>query len=851
MDLTLYDPMEEKLLHWIREQEGVLDRIIADAAADFRTANDFDEFVFDARSSSNEMWNLASGKDLCYDRPTIGFIYSLWYHGKRVNTFLRYYLRLILQSLDQEKIELFDLGAGTGAVQWATGIVYAALKANNIKTPAFSVINIDSSPFMLQYNEHYLWKHFVREYPVCAEITSSYRINSWVNEGAAAGSNVWLTASYLFDHSENAAETAAAFDKLVDAFEPSRLLLLSSASKSVKVKEVAQTLCKSRYDDLSGKNIALGQVFAGPLKHVGQYRNSLQQEADYEFSGEPSWSMEGLYGVVLGKKQGVFFIKEREKMDLYVLLEKDRARILLTNEQEKAAANDKDKNRVIIVGPAGCGKSVVLTQLVKNIVEDHVSPYDPDLRMLVTTFNKDLARHLGDWIEQLLDKERCKRQQWFNGQKPEPYSRFIFEGSRKANISVYHIDILPTRIGKVQGCNFTKNGQDIETFHLALLEQVAEEYAKKHRLDPEKNAKILNPVFLFEEYHRIIYGWQCSKEAVYQERERIGRGNNPTLQYNSRRRRIIWDIICEYLAVLKKEGMANITMQRHRLLRKLSGDADLEKFDHILVDEIQDCTYADYTIFQQLLKPDGNLTLAGDLAQSIHLGTAVHFPTSGFKKIKLTGSFRLPFLISSAIIPLSQAINAEFKKRRASSETDIIYPYKGSPPGARPIVVFGKDSAQLALKIRDIFTKYRIFGFDQAAIFENDWDLANQLYELDVPCSVEIILKSKGLEKPCVIWSTRVGIDTHNDVLEFVYTILTRTTSVLIIAICESMNTKFVEAINYLTQNLEKIILWDQETVTEIQSLKQGTFAAADEEDADDSGEADLSSASPVSIEEI
>jgi superfamily I DNA and RNA helicase len=297
--------------------------------------------------------------------------------------------------------------------------------------------------------------------------------------------------------------------------------------------------------------------------------------------------------------------------------------------------------------------------------------------------------------------------------------------------------------------------------------------------------------------------------------------------------------------------MGNFTMQRHRLLRKLKGANEVNKFDFILVDEIQDCTYADYTIFQQLLKPEGSLTLAGDLAQSIHLGTAVHFPASGFEKIKLNGSFRLPFLISSAIKPLSQAINAQFKKRRASGESDVIYPYKGSPPGARPIVVFGKDVKHLAVKIRNIFVKYRIYGFDQAAIFENDRELAKELREHDILCSVEIILRSKGLEKPCVIWSTRVGVDTHKDVFEFVYTILTRTTSVLIIAICASMNTRFTQAVSFLIQEEEKVIMWDLETESEMRSIKRGTFPAVDDEDPDEPDETGMQSTSNVSIEEI
>src|SRR6187402_77408 len=101
MDLNLFNLMEKELFRWIQQQQDVLDRLIVDAAADFRKEKDHANFVFDSSIVSTEMWNLLNGKDLCYDRPSIGFIYSLWYHGRRVNTFLRYYLNLIIQSLDE------------------------------------------------------------------------------------------------------------------------------------------------------------------------------------------------------------------------------------------------------------------------------------------------------------------------------------------------------------------------------------------------------------------------------------------------------------------------------------------------------------------------------------------------------------------------------------------------------------------------------------------------------------------------------------------------------------------------------------------------------------------------------
>lgn len=50
------------------------------------------------------------------------------------------------------------------------------------------------------------------------------------------------------------------------------------------------------------------------------------------------------------------------------------------------------------------------------------------------------------------------------------------------------------------------------------------------------------------------------------------------------------------------------------------------KYDHILLDEIQDCTEADFEIFYAMIKDPNNFTIGGYLAQSIHLGNAARIP---------------------------------------------------------------------------------------------------------------------------------------------------------------------------------------------------------------------------------
>lgn len=825
--------MEKELLSWIQNKKNVLDKTIADAAENFRLENQSENFIYDCSETSRELWYLSQGEDLCYDRPTIAFTYSLWYHGKRVNTFLRYYFNLILQSLNEERIDIVDLGAGTGAVQWAVGIVYSGLRELNIKAPKIRIVNIDSSPFMLHYNQQYLWKSFINEFEYSKEIHAEYEVNSWINTERNKNTNVWLSASYLFDHSENSKEITLEFEKLVKEHNPSKLLLLSAKPKSHLVDVVANNISSKGYDLPQNINNSYLQVFSNNLKYVNEYRSKLQTENNYGFKGMSSWNIDSLYGKVLIKRQGTFSFG-LDKLDMYVSAQKDRTKIKLTDEQLKASENTG--KQTIIVGPAGCGKSVVLTQRIKNIVEQKGKEYDPNLRILLTTFNKDLVKHLSDWIEQILDPVRCTRvyDEW-NGKRKD-HCWFKFKDSNQFNIYILHFDILPTKIGRLGWVNTTLNNEGIEQFHLKVMQRVAFNYAEVNKLDQKKYAKILDADFLMNEYQRIIYGEQCVNEKEYQQKERTGRGNNPTLRYNSPRRKIVWQIICEYLKFLKTNNppLANFTMQRQRFLRKLIQNIITTTFDYILVDEIQDCTRADYLIFQKILKYQNNFILAGDLAQSIHLGSSVHFPTSEFEKIKLKGSFRLPFRISEAIKPLSIIINEKFRRRNANGETEIINPYKGSPPGARPIFVYGKNLEQLSLKLKNIFYSYKIFGLDHISIYESDKNLSDDLNLKQVNASSEIILKTKGLEKSCVLWSTRIDVDTKTDEHEFIYTILTRTTSILIIAVCETVIEKYADIINSFYENPKKLILWDNETVVEMQRIKNGFLLTKDEEEQDD-----------------
>lgn len=61
--------------------------------------------------------------------------------------------------------------------------------------------------------------------------------------------------------------------------------------------------------------------------------------------------------------------------------------------------------------------------------------------------------------------------------------------------------------------------------------------------------------------------------------------------------------------------------------------------------------------------------------------------------------------------------------------------------------------------------------------------LRQELFNADVTAKADSILRLKGLEKTCILWSTRADIENSKEAFEVDYTILTPTSSVLIVAL--------------------------------------------------------------------
>lgn len=798
----------QQFKQWLSSQQPKLDAIIANAGRKYWVDHRrFSNFGFDLNECQHESYNLIRQKDLCYDRPNTAFAYSLWYHARRINTFLSHFGARMIEA-NAPTINVFDLGAGTGAVQWSIGLFVAFAKANGERVPKFRLVNVDISPFMLEYNRDYLWPTFLRDYPEVENfIMPEYVCNSWMNTVGHIDGETWLSASYLFDisdadeDSESNYSTAVQqnFKELIEVFNPTKTLLLTSDQPKKK------QLQRKVVDEISTKGYIVQQIetsnlwMYGNLQEVSALRRELHTAYNpfllgtegQALANQTSWRDGSFISCCLTKQQQTLleptrmYGQQRTEVSLFNPPIRVRRDVKLNAEQLKAAAHSD--RHTIITGPAGCGKSVVITERVKNLVD--AKNYDPNLRVLVSTFNKELIGYLLGWIVDLLDRTKFRRSGEY----------IYFNGSTVPNITCWHFDVLPTRIGGIYGELIFENG--LKQYAAKAIEEIkAESKITHNRYD-----SFLNPGYVVEEYHRVIYGLQYTKEDEFQVGKRKGRV--PRLNTNGASRKILWEVCMRFLQKLQASPYDSIITKRHKLLKQLISGALPFKYTHIFIDEYQDCTEADYMIFDRLLTDSENLVMAGDFAQAVHLGQAAELPRLSSHadmgrrlRIKLKGSYRLPYRVSEAISPLSKLIQ----------DGNIITPFKAAPPGSRPIVLSASDDATFGAKFSEVFRRYKVYGVEGVTILEKDSATCSLIRSTGITADTDTILRLKGMEKPFILWSTRADIEHPDDAAEFVYTILSRTSCVLVIALFPTTLRRYYGVLQHL--NAERLIFWDKES---------------------------------------
>ena len=737
--------------------------------------------IYERECSLQDLFELSRGGDAMYDRPTIGVMYALWYQAKRTQDAVRALAPLLLERDDD--VVVLDLGAGTGSTWWGCLAIERARLKMGRQARKLSICAAEASLPMLTTARE-LWSDPSRvAFSASVNVQVDAHLTS-VSLMPGGHTNAIAYAGYLFDASDasRARVVGEALSRKLATIGATDLLVVSSAGKAAIVDESLEGMSA-----LGGWNrvavVPPQAVWQGPLNDLVPFRRAMANEIGGGLqalgSNAPNWSSSTSCFAHLKATIGIAGLASELELGLPVLALDD----------PQLEASRPEERLTAVIGAAGSGKSRVLVErLVQTLL---FTPRGGERRVLVTTFNKLVIEQLAEWFESESGRLGTVVTHAHPGE-----GEWVFQAKGKGTVTFLNWDKIPTRLF---GVPVTQKAQSLKVFE-AELAKVSLDTARYLSTHPEFDAS-----FLEAEHGLVVYGLGAITRDEYLTCVRTARASRPTPQG----RLVLWDLM------MGKRPQTFTDARIGALRSARSGDFPKQKFTHVFVDECQDFLRSDFELVSALVDDTQNLSVFGDEAQGLHVGASYRRPgTLGSRRWKvreLDGSYRLPIRVCEAVAPLATRLKEHRGVGRRLESTsdedyglaldDIVLPraVKNAMLGVRPIVVAG-TVAQIQEQVAQVIAEYADLLVPAegrraiATIAESDPVMLRALHKLEslkrLPAGLQIepasMRRIKGLERPLVLWSTEIDLPNRETAPEWIYTILTRTTGVVVVALSEN-----------------------------------------------------------------
>ncbi len=790
----------DTIAKWVRKQQGLIDEAIAESFRASFERHDWSEY--ELSQSLEDSWRLSRREDAFYDRPSAAAMYAAWYHPRRLHQMVQLLLPRFDGLARRRAVEIIDIGSGTGATAWALGLLWRAGLEAGRDMPVLRIHAVDSSPFMCRFAKD-AWEDVLHRRLAAAAgcIELRIRCSNWATVALGTlRSRPDIVAGFLFDHSDRMRSIEVADELLgfAERHAATSLTILSSPAKAGLLRDVEQQAAERGWTPAACDRS--DAIWTGTAERVNTVRAEILGPRVPEHRRRWDRPVRWCEGEV-----PVCRLRSADSSDDGLFGIDVQPLPTFNDDQQRALA--ADSGRLKILGTAGSGKSLVLAARIARTV----AAATDDRSILVSAFNKQMIGQLREWIdERLVDgQDRRIEGSWTRVGRDE--GAWDWEGEVSPGATVR---LSLRNWDKVIKMLDPTTGPIVETPR-DRIEQRIREVRRRFSITGSAFTDILDPDFLAAERHRVVYGLNASTWETYSRVDRLGRGER-RLQKNRRPRRYVW------LAMM---GIEDFTSRRLRVLERVLKQSPRRIYDSVFFDECQDLVPADIEILLRLVAPEGRLAIAGDPTQSLHVGPshrAQRLPGLApvrWYTVSLAGSYRVPQRVSECLRPLARRVLA----RHETEEDGPLLPAarKSSVPGFRPILVWADDEASTADQVAEILG---VYGVRRACFAERATSLrrsvSHRLKGLGRQVEVrdETMKAIKGLERECVVWSLRAPIVADEAIDELVYTALTRTKRILILAAGPDAAVDLLEILKCLRR--DRLNPWTQAAQDAIESWK-------------------------------
>lgn len=807
-----------ELATWLSQQKLPVEKFICSSL--MTITNDYTSLpAYERQSSFNDLLNLSNNEDAMYDRPSTGLSYALWYQAKRLQDAARALTPLLLAHDDD--LTVIDIGCGTGAALLAIVLIEQGRVKLGAEPRHVTINALEPSIPMLEVAQKW-WTHIEDSPFDTSRIHVEFSFASFSAIPRAEGTCI-AYAGYLFDSSdkERAFMVGSALARALKDANVSDLMIAWASMKNTIVRKSLDGILESN-EWARGNRKPTQPIWDGLLRQLIQCRKIMAADCDSSMqhyaNNAPGWFYQ--YSQFQHIRRS--FITEKQ-LDLG----EGRSPLILDETQDSAA---HPKLRLTaIIGAAGSGKSRVLVERLSRLVR-LATPAEPQ-HILVTCFNKGVTAQLAEWFEESMAQStrdvKCVKRLKDGG-----YTKF--EAGASWSVLFMNWDRVPTRV-----FGLSPHASD----GAATIRKSIEQLPEKLKLQLEQRPQ-LTPEFIDDEHRRVIYGLGAHTLSKYLATSRKGRQAALFRQD----RELVWKIINNRPALsftdTRQEALLSILDQESFSISEYAP----KTFTSVFVDEVQDFLPADLRILESLLEDKRKLCVFGDSLQAMHIGIAFDNTTMlggrRWKTWELNGSYRLPIRICEALLPLADAIanhRENIKLKRNTDDVigeeeyvDYVRPHavKSAVLGVRPIVLAGTN-ANIRQQLAEVVRHYSLL-FDPAhgakgiiTIAEYDVFLKDIFDRLmtdrklpeKVIIEVASMSKIKGLERPLVAWSTQTNIPRRETEAEWVYTVLTRTTGVVVIAISQNTDARLRSIVGRLRE--DRLMFWSEKAHQEFRDCQK------------------------------